>query len=47
MYAIRSYYDIGGKAASLRDGVALAAELIDTHLVADKLEEFKKASNRF
>ncbi len=38
---------IGGKAASLRDGVALAAELIDTHLVADKLEEFKKASNRF
>ncbi len=38
---------IGGKAPSLRDGVALAAKLIDSQQVSKKLNEFIQASNRF
>jgi len=36
---------IGGKAAALKDGVALAAELIDNGSAKRKLEEFIKESN--
>lgn len=36
---------IGGKADSIADGVALAAQLIDSGAALEKLEEFRKASN--
>lgn len=36
---------IGGKADSIADGVALAAQLIDSGAALEKLEEFRKVSN--
>ena len=54
MYAIRSYYAVllnagaalyvGGKAASLKEGVQLAVELIDSGAALQKLEAFRQAS---
>ena len=37
---------IGGKAATLADGIKLAAELIDSGAALAKLEEFIAASNQ-
>ena len=37
---------IGGKAATLKEGVELAAELIDSGAAKKKLEEFIEQSNR-
>ena len=37
--------DVGGKAECIQDGIAVAAELIDTGKALEKLEEFVAASN--
>lgn len=38
---------IGGKADSIKEGVRLAAELIDSGKALEKLEQFKNATNKF
>lgn len=38
---------ITGKAGSIKEGVALAAELIDSGRALEKLEQFKAATNKF
>ena len=37
---------IGGKADSIKDGIALAADIIDSGKALDTLEKFIKVSNR-